>query len=105
MSEFVPVARVGDLSDPGKKLLEVNERMLVLLLVDGTYYCIDDVCTHDGGPLGEGQLCGFSLACPWQGEKFDISSCDALTMPATEPTVVHEVQVQNGQILVRLREG
>lgn len=105
MSEFVPVARVGDLSDPGKKLLEVNERMLVLLLVDGTYYCIDDVCTHDGGPLGEGQLCGFSLACPRHGAKFDIRSGDALTMPATEPTVVHEVQVQNGQILVRLREG
>ena len=79
--------------------------MLVLLLVDGTYYCIDDVCTHDGGPLGEGQLCGFSLACPRHGAKFDIRSGDALTMPATEPTVVHEVQVQNGQILVRLREG
>lgn len=104
MSEFVPVARVGDLSDPGKKLLEVNERMLVLLLVDGTYYCIDDVCTHDGGPLGEGALCGFSLACPRHGAKFDIRSGDALTMPATEPTVVHEVQVQNGLISVRLRE-
>lgn len=105
MSEFVPVARVGELSDPGKKLLEVNERMLVLLLVDGNYYCIDDVCTHDGGPLGEGQLCGFSLACPRHGAKFDIRSGAALTMPATEPTVVHEVQVQNGQISVRLRDA
>jgi len=105
MSEFVPVARVGDLSDPGKMLLEVDERMLVLLLVDGNYYCIDDVCTHDGGPLGEGQLCQFSLACPRHGAKFDIRTGQALTMPATEATVAHEVTVRDEQILVRLRQA
>ena len=104
MSEFVPVARVGDLSDPGKMLLEVEERMLVLLLVDGNYYCIDDVCTHDGGPLGEGHLCQFSLACPRHGAKFDIRTGQALTMPATEATVAHEVTVRDGNILVRLRQ-
>jgi 3-phenylpropionate/trans-cinnamate dioxygenase ferredoxin subunit len=105
MAEFVSVARVGDLPDPGKMLLEVEDRMLVLLLVDGNYYCIDDVCTHDGGPLGEGELCQFALACPRHGAKFDIRTGQALTMPATEATVAHEVAVRDNQVWVRLRQS
>ena len=47
------------------------------------FYCIDDVCTHDGGPLAEGDLEGHTIACPRHGAKFDIRDGRALTMPAT----------------------
>jgi 3-phenylpropionate/trans-cinnamate dioxygenase ferredoxin subunit len=102
MSDFVRVATLGQLTDPGKLLVEVDERMVVLLLVDGRYYCIDDVCTHDGGPLGEGPLVGLTLACPRHGAKFDIVTGKALTMPATEDTVTHEVKVEGDGVYVRL---
>jgi 3-phenylpropionate/trans-cinnamate dioxygenase ferredoxin subunit len=104
MPEFVKVARVSDLPDPGKQLVEVGDRLVVLFHVGGKFYCIDDVCTHDGGPLGEGQLCGFEIACPRHGAKFDIRDGRALTMPATEDTVTHDVKVEGGAVYVRLKE-
>lgn len=104
MSEFVAVAKVSDLPDPGKMLVEVDERLVVLIHAGGSYYAIDDVCTHDGGPLGEGQLEGFTIACPRHGAKFDVRSGKALTMPATKATSVHEVKVEAGQVWVRLKD-
>jgi len=105
MSDFVRVATVGEIPDPGQRMLEVDERLVVLLLIDGDYFCIDDVCTHDGGPLGEGLLCDHALACPRHGAQFDVRTGAALTMPATEATVVHEVMVEGQDILVRIKEA
>jgi 3-phenylpropionate/trans-cinnamate dioxygenase ferredoxin subunit len=103
MSDFVKVAKVGEIPDPGKQLVEVDERLVVLFHVGGEYYCLDDVCTHDGGPLGEGTLDDHSIACPRHGAKFDIRSGAPLTMPATEATSAHEVKIQDDDILVRIR--
>jgi 3-phenylpropionate/trans-cinnamate dioxygenase ferredoxin subunit len=104
MSEFVQVAKVSEIPDQGKKLVEVDERLVVLIHVGGHFYAIDDVCTHDGGPLGEGQLEGFTIACPRHGAKFDVRDGRPLTMPATKPTAVHEVRVVGDDIMVRLRD-
>ncbi|MCH5376930.1 MAG: Rieske 2Fe-2S domain-containing protein, partial [Planctomycetes bacterium] len=57
MSDFIKIAKTTDLPDPGKKIIEIEDAVVVLCHVDGQFYCIDDVCTHDGGPLGEGELC------------------------------------------------
>ena len=104
MSEFIRVARVSEIPDPGKMIVEVEECLVVLVHVDGAFHCIDDVCTHDGGPLGDGQLCGHELACPRHGAKFDVRTGKALTMPATEDTRVHEVRVVGEDVQVRLAE-
>src|SRR5438128_3455406 len=102
MSDFVPVAKTSDLSDPGRTLLEVEDRIVVLLKVGGKYFCIDDVCTHDGGPLSEGRLENHSIACPRHGAKFDIRTGKALSMPATVDTAAHEVKIEGDDVLVRL---
>ena len=104
MSEFIRVARASEIPAPGKMIVEVEECLVVLVHVDGTFHCIDDVCTHDGGPLGDGQLCGHELACPRHGAKFDVRTGKALTMPATEDTRVHEVRVVGEDVQVRLAE-
>jgi metal-sulfur cluster biosynthetic enzyme/nitrite reductase/ring-hydroxylating ferredoxin subunit len=105
MSDFVKVAATADLPDPGRQLVEVEDRIVALFHVGGQFYCIDDVCTHDGGPLSEGKLAEFAIACPRHGAKFDIRTGKALTMPATEDTVAHEVKVENGQVYVRINDG
>lgn len=105
MSEFVQVAKVSDVTSAGKLILEVEDRMVVLLHINEQFFCIDDVCTHDGGPLGEGELCGYELACPRHGAKFDVRNGAALTMPATEATVVHEVKIEGNHLFVRINEG
>jgi 3-phenylpropionate/trans-cinnamate dioxygenase ferredoxin component len=104
MSDFVRVAKVSEIPDPGKLIAEVEDRLMVLFHVGGQLYALDDVCTHDGGPLGEGQLDGFCIACPRHGAKFDIRDGRALTMPATRPTVAHEVKIEGDDVLVRLRD-
>jgi 3-phenylpropionate/trans-cinnamate dioxygenase ferredoxin subunit len=106
MSDFVPVAKTSEIPNPGKMLVEVGERLVVLIRAAGHYYALDDICTHDGGPLSEGPLeaTAGSIACPRHGAKFDIRSGAALTMPATRPTRSHDVKVEGEQIFVRLRD-
>lgn len=104
MSEFVEVAKVADIPDPGKSLFEVDDRLVVVFHVNGEFYCLDDVCTHDDGPLGEGCLEGHTIACPRHGAKFDVRSGRALTMPATEPTTAHQVKVDGDTIFVKINE-
>lgn len=105
MSEFQEVASLAQLSDPGKLPLEVGDRLVVLLRFGEQVFCLDDVCTHDGGPLSEGKLClEKTIACPRHGAKFDAASGKALTMPATEPTLVHDVELRDGRVFVRLKD-
>ena len=102
MSDFIRVARVSDIPDPGKITLEVSDRLLVLIKANGLFYCLDDVCTHDGGPLGEGTLSDGAIACPRHGAKFDVHTGKALTMPATEDTGSHEVKVIGEEVFLRI---
>jgi 3-phenylpropionate/trans-cinnamate dioxygenase ferredoxin component len=103
MSDFIRVAGIAEIADPGRKLVEIDDRLVVVIHTAGHYYAIDDVCTHDGGPLGEGELEGFAIACPRHGAKFDIRDGRALTMPATKATMTHDVKVVGDDVLVRLR--
>ena len=101
-SDFIRVAKISDVPDPGRTLVEIDDRLVVLIHTAGHFYAIDDVCTHDGGPLGEGQLEGFAIACPRHGAKFDVRDGRALTMPATKPTVAHEVKVVGDDVFIKL---
>lgn len=104
MSDFVPVAKVSEIPDPGSLLVEVDERLIVVIHAAGHFYALDDVCTHDGGPLSEGPIDADAktIACPRHGAKFSLTDGAALTMPATMPTVTHEVKTEGGQVFVRL---
>ena len=103
MSEFVQVLKTSDVPDPGRQLVEVNDRLVVIFHVGGEFFALDDVCTHDGGPLGEGDLTDHMVACPRHGARFDIRDGRALTMPARQPTVAHEVKIEGDNVLVRLK--
>ena len=104
MHEFQRVIDVADVPDPGKTLVEVENEMVALFHVEGRWHAIDDVCTHDGGPLADGELRDHKISCPRHGAKFDIRTGAALTMPAVRPTRAHDVKVEDGGVWVRLRE-
>ena len=82
----------------------MDGRAIALFNVQGSFCAIDDVCTHDGGPLAEGELQGSEIACPRHGARFDIRTGAALCMPAFEPVKTHEVKVENGVVFVRVNE-
>ena len=64
------------------------------------FYAIDDVCTHDGGPLAEGELIGCEIECPRHGARFDVRTGRPLCMPAIEPVAVHSVELRGDDIYV-----
>ncbi|MGE0608332.1 MAG: Rieske 2Fe-2S domain-containing protein [Pirellulales bacterium] len=104
MSEFLFAAKVADVSDPGKILVEVADRLVALFHVEGKFYALDDVCTHDDGPLAEGELTGYEIACPRHGARFDIRTGRVVCMPATKPTIAHDVQVVGDDVRIRINE-
>ena len=106
MSDFVAVASVEDFADPDRQLVEVDDQLVVLVHIGGKFFALDDVCTHDGGPLSDGPIdpVGCTIACPRHGAKFNLATGAAVTMPATKGTAAHEVKVEDGQVYVRLED-
>lgn len=104
MVDFQKVATTNELPPGGKKLVEIDGRAVAVFNVDGQFYAIDDVCTHDGGPLVEGELDGDQIECPRHGARFNVKTGAALSMPAFEPVATHEVKVEGSDILVKLSE-
>ena len=72
MSEFLIAAKTDEIADGEKLLVEVSDELLILFRVGEEYFCIDDVCTHDGGTLSDGEHCGFEINCPRHGARFDV---------------------------------
>jgi 3-phenylpropionate/trans-cinnamate dioxygenase ferredoxin subunit len=100
MTEFVKVANAADIEDGQRILVEVDDVIVAIFKVDGEFYCIEDVCTHDGGPVAEGALDGFEIECPRHGALFDIRDGRALTMPAVVPVPTYQVKVEGDEIFV-----
>jgi 3-phenylpropionate/trans-cinnamate dioxygenase ferredoxin component len=101
MADFVTVARVGEVPPGQAIVVEVDDLPVALAHVEGEgYFAIDDVCTHDGGPLGEGELDGAAIECPRHGAQFDVRSGAALTMPAILPVRSYEVRVVGDEIQI-----
>ncbi len=68
----------------------------------GQFYAIDDVCTHDGGPLDQGTLEGEVIECPRHGARFDVRSGKVLALPAVRPISAYRLKVEGDHILVAL---
>ena len=103
MSSFVKVASCSELPVGGKKLVEVDGRAIAVFNVNGAYHAIDDVCTHDGGPLAEGELMGCEIQCPRHGARFDVRTGRPLCMPAIEPVAVHSTEVRGEDVYVAIQ--
>jgi 3-phenylpropionate/trans-cinnamate dioxygenase ferredoxin subunit len=101
MSDFEEIATTTEVAETGRKAVIVDETPALLLRVGEDYYCIEDVCTHDGQPLDEGPVAGTEITCPRHGARFDLKTGQALCMPATEPIRTFEVQIDGERILAR----
>ncbi len=100
MAEFVKVATTADLP-PGQRLFyDFEEESIIVFNVNGEYYAIADLCSHDDGPLEDGPLDGYSVECPRHGACFDIRNGKVLSLPATRGIPSYQVKIENGDILV-----
>ena len=101
MTELIKIATVGEVPLNSSKLVEVDDIRIALFNLDGAFYAIEDVCTHDGGPLVEGEIVnGHEVRCPRHGARFDIITGDALSFPAIEATMTYDVYIQGDDLLI-----
>ena len=101
MSEdFVKVAETKDIQPSQMKGVEVNGENVCIVNVEGKYYAIGSICTHEGGPLADGTLEGYEVECPWHNSKFDVRTGEVTSPPASEPEPAYEIKVDGNNILI-----
>jgi 3-phenylpropionate/trans-cinnamate dioxygenase ferredoxin subunit len=97
---FVTVARVGEIEQGGVKIVRLDDVPVAIFHLEDGYYAIEDICTHDGGPVAEGPLEGNIIECPRHGAQFDVRSGAALRFPAVAPVPTFAVRVSGDDIQV-----
>ncbi len=103
MSDFVAVAKESDVAPGDVKVVSANGKSLALgHCADGTWGAIDNVCTHDGGVLGEGELEDCMVECPRHGARFDLATGEVRALPAVFPVNAYPVRVVDGEVQVDL---
>lgn len=98
--DFVPVAAEGELPNGERIFVEIDDRTIVVFNIAGQYFAIGDVCSHDNGPVGEGELDGNEIICPRHGARFDVRSGKVTALPAVIDIPAYPVRVKEGQIEV-----
>ena len=100
------IEQVGGLDEiePGTaRVVEVAGQSIALCRVeDGDLYAIENRCTHDDGPLGEGELEGDRIECPRHGALFDVTTGRAVTLPAIGKVRCYAVSVDDGQVQIEV---
>ena len=99
MAGFVQVCKKGDLAAGSGKTVDVNGKAVAVFNVEGAFYAIDDTCVHRGGPLGEGEVDGKVVACPWHGWRYDVTTGVNQLNPAVTVST-YQVIVEGDDVLV-----
>jgi 3-phenylpropionate/trans-cinnamate dioxygenase ferredoxin component len=98
--EFVVVGEASELESGERLFVEIDELSIVIFNIAGQLFAIGDVCSHDNGPLGDGELEGTAIVCPRHGARFDLRSGKVLSLPAFVDIPAYPVHVIDGQIEV-----
>jgi 3-phenylpropionate/trans-cinnamate dioxygenase ferredoxin subunit len=100
MPEFVKVALAADIPPGRMKRVEAHGAQITVANAGGAFLAFADECTHDGGPLCEGELDGESVVCPWHFSRFNIRTGEVIESPAHEPVKTYPVRIESGTVWV-----
>ena len=98
--EFLEIAPASELPNGERLFLEIEGRAIVIFNIAGQLFAIGDICTHDDGPLGDGDLEEFNIVCPRHGAEFDVRTGQVVQMPAVVDIPAYPVKVVEGMIQV-----
>lgn len=102
LCDFIYVADSNEIEEGERLLLEIDNFPMVIFRVGGKLFAIGDVCTHDDGPLGDGELEGYEVVCPRHGARFDIRNGEVKALPAIVDIPAYPVKELDGKIEVGL---
>lgn len=102
MAQLVKVAERNDIARGGKLVVELDDMEVAVFNVDDEqYYAVENICSHDGGSLGDGRIVNsYEVECPRHGARFDIRTGKALAMPAFEPIEAFSVTLKDGDVFL-----
>ena len=100
--EFIGIANSDEIPNGGRLFVEIDEQTIVVFNIAGQYYAIADICSHDNGPLGDGNLEGDEIVCPRHGARFDVHTGKVLSLPAIVDIPAYPVRVVEGEIQIGL---
>ena len=103
--DYVKVADINEIGPSHMKGVEVDGQKILIANVNGKYYAIGSICTHEGGPLADGTLHDYEVECPWHGSKFDIRTGEVTNPPADEPEPSYEIKVEGNEILIKRQDN
>jgi 3-phenylpropionate/trans-cinnamate dioxygenase ferredoxin subunit len=98
MTEFVKVARTDEIAPGQARLIDVKGKQIALFNVNGEFFAIDNMCTHEEASLAEGELSGHEVICPLHGAKFDVRTGEVLGPPAYDDVASYKVRVMGTDI-------
>ena len=104
---WVEAGAVGEIPAGRVKLVlyEPDELRIAVCNVDGQLFAIEDVCTHDGGSLDQGDLEGDEIECPRHGARFNVRTGEATLMPAVMPVRTFPIKIDGDRVLVSTEGG
>lgn len=103
--KWIEVGPAGDIGEGEARTYEIEGARVAVARANGQLYAVQDLCSHDGGPLGEGELDEFAIVCPRHGAKFDIRTGAVLAMPAVAPIETFPVMEKEGRVMVAVRDS
>lgn len=101
MSEWVDVGRVEDFPSGTVRTVQIEGTPIAVFNLNGRYYAIEDLCSHEAETLSDGEVAGEEIICPRHGAHFSIPTGAALSPPAYEPVATFPVQIEGGMVMVR----
>ncbi|MGQ0695051.1 MAG: Rieske (2Fe-2S) protein [Nitrospiraceae bacterium] len=101
MADFIRVSGTADVTPGHGIVAEVNGKTLAVFNVEGIFYAIDNTCVHRGGPLGEGDVEGNVVTCPWHGWEYNVTTGECVNNPSAK-VEVYQVKVEGNDVKVLL---
>lgn len=102
MSRYIKVATLSELNAQSPRCVEVEGKRIALFKLGDTVYALDDICTHEGGPLSEGLVENDEVECPWHGARFKITTGELCCPPAYENVARYNVRVSGEDVEVEV---
>jgi glycine betaine catabolism B len=99
--DYGKVANKNDIQPSHMKEVQLDGENICLVNVEGKYYAINNICTHEGGPLADGTLEGYEVKCPWHGSKFDVRTGEVKEPPASEPEPAYQLRLDGNSVLIK----
>ncbi len=101
MAEFQTVAKTSDVTPGEMKLVTLDSEEVVIAHVDGEYFAFANTCPHAEGPLGEGELVGSIVTCPWHATPFNVKTGEAQEGGVTDdPVATYDVRIEGNDIQI-----